>query len=84
MDEQKRYAEIGKIKAFDVAEQVIKLNTALYKFFETEGYDILGIGNALNGIETSNWIDGLYEWVCEGRPVESIRLTGFVRGLLKQ
>jgi hypothetical protein len=38
MDEQKVSDRIGRIKAFDVGEQVIALNTALIRLFETEGY----------------------------------------------
>jgi hypothetical protein len=40
------------------------------------------INEVLNKIEVANWIDGLYEWVCEGRPIDSLRLTGLVRELL--
>ncbi|GHV77556.1 hypothetical protein AGMMS49942_23770 [Spirochaetia bacterium] len=82
MDEQKTSDRIGRVKAFDVGEQVIALNTALSRFFETEGYNKSAINGVLSSIETSKWIDGLYEWVCEGRPIEAIRLTDFVRELL--
>jgi hypothetical protein len=84
MDAKKRYADIVKIKAFDVAEQVIALNTALHRFFESSPYNKSEITEVLSNIETSKWIEGLYEWVCEGKTIETVRLAGFVRELLKK
>jgi hypothetical protein len=82
MDEQRCADKVGRLKAFDVGEQVIDLNTALLQFFFSKGYSKLDISGALESLETSKWIQGLYEWTCEGKTIETIRLTGDVIELL--